>query len=383
MTEPAPERAAAALKTIGMEERPVATLEREDALFVLTEGTLLYQDGAGTRRVTLRDLTRIHSDQEGLLRVETPAGTALTASLLGFEPSQVQGFFAQVRDATARVKQLPSSPLPAAVPATKTFTGPPATPVPRPTPSSPPASAPVTSPLTSPAYEPDRGPPPRPREGASQATPVSSEPTIRPAPVPSAPVTSVPVMPAPVTPATPAAVSGPAPAADSSRRTERVVITSSGFSPATKRPETRTDPRPEPQLEEVQQRPAFTGAAPAVPPATKALASSALTETTTEAVVKPGAQIPNLSAQAEAVAALAGRLRFLGVVLFVGAVLLAIFQFVGGQRLEGLWTLLAGGVGTVTLTVLSEAARLLAAMGVHLGQGTHSAGADGRPLDVR
>ncbi|MFD1731138.1 hypothetical protein ACFSC4_08760 [Deinococcus malanensis] len=97
MTEPAPERAAAALKTIGMEERPVATLEREDALFVLTEGTLLYQDGAGTRRVTLRDLTRIHSDQEGLLRVETPAGTALTASLLGFEPSRVQGFCASAR----------------------------------------------------------------------------------------------------------------------------------------------------------------------------------------------------------------------------------------------------------------------------------------------
>ncbi|WP_029484652.1 hypothetical protein [Deinococcus marmoris] len=89
------------------------SLEREDALFVLTDDMLVYQDGGGTRRVTLRDLTRIHSDQAGLLRVETPAGTALTASLLGFDVGQVQSFFKGVRSATARAKDLPDSPTPA------------------------------------------------------------------------------------------------------------------------------------------------------------------------------------------------------------------------------------------------------------------------------
>ncbi|QFP76014.1 hypothetical protein [Deinococcus sp. AJ005] len=106
------ERAQTALKTSGITDVPLMSLEREDALFVLTGDLLIYQDGGGTRRVTLRDLTRIHSDQAGLLRVETPAGTALTASLLGFDVAQVQTFFKGVRSATARAKDLPDSPTP-------------------------------------------------------------------------------------------------------------------------------------------------------------------------------------------------------------------------------------------------------------------------------
>lgn len=101
-----------ALQGLGIEASPIAVLEREDAFFALLPDMLVYQDGQGTRRVTLRDLTRIHSDPQGALRVETPAGTALTASLLGFDPGQVQAFFAQVRDATARAKHLPAAPLP-------------------------------------------------------------------------------------------------------------------------------------------------------------------------------------------------------------------------------------------------------------------------------
>ncbi|MPY65428.1 hypothetical protein F8S09_01805 [Deinococcus sp. SDU3-2] len=108
------ERVQSALRGLGIGGTPLATLEKEDALFVLLEGLLIYQDAGGTRRVTLRDLNRIHSDGDGLLRVETPAGTALTASLLGFDPAEVQAFFPQVRDATARAKDLPSAPLPAA-----------------------------------------------------------------------------------------------------------------------------------------------------------------------------------------------------------------------------------------------------------------------------
>ena len=86
------ERAQTALKTSGITGAPLMSLERDDALFVLTDDMLVYQDGGGTRRVTLRDLTRIHSDQAGLLRVETPAGTALTASLLGFDQTLQQQF---------------------------------------------------------------------------------------------------------------------------------------------------------------------------------------------------------------------------------------------------------------------------------------------------
>ncbi|ACO46781.1 hypothetical protein DEDE109153_10820 [Deinococcus deserti] len=382
MTEPAPDRAAAALKTIGMEERPVASLEREDALFVLTEGTLLYQDGAGTRRVTLRDLTRIHSDQEGLLRVETPAGTALTASLLGFEPSKVQGFFAQVRDATARVKQLPPSPLPTAVPTAKTFASVPATPVSRLTPSSPPAGATDTSPLPSPASDADRNPPPRPQEARPQEARAREDGTSSPAFVPESTSRSTSVMSTPTAPVQPVA----APAPDPSRRTERVVITSSGFSPATKRAEARPELKTEPRQTEGQQRSAVSDPVPGDALAAEPLSSPAFAETTVDSAPRSAAATPTLSAQAEAVTGLAGRLRFLGVVLFIGAVLLAGFQFVGGQRLEGLWTLLAGGVGTVTLTVLSEAVRLLAAMGLHLERNSlndQSVGPEPRPLDVR
>ncbi len=106
------ERAQTALKAGGITGAPLMSLERDDALFVLTDDVLVYQDGGGTRRVTLRNLTRIHSDQAGLLRVETPAGTALTASLLGFDVGQVQSFFKGVRSATARAKDLPDSPTP-------------------------------------------------------------------------------------------------------------------------------------------------------------------------------------------------------------------------------------------------------------------------------
>ncbi|MFD1731139.1 hypothetical protein ACFSC4_08765 [Deinococcus malanensis] len=70
------------------------------------------------------------------------------------------------------------------------------------------------------------------------------------------------------------------------------MITSSGFSPAAKRPEAKEDPRPEPQLDEARQRPAFSEPAPGATLATEPPPSAAMTETTTEAVVKPGAQIP-------------------------------------------------------------------------------------------
>lgn len=102
-----------ALERAGIAEAPIASLDYEQQLFALTPRTLLFQQSeeGEQQRVTLRDVTRIHSDQSGTLRVEAGERTAITASLLGYDPGRVQRFFQQVRDATARAKQ---SPAPAA-----------------------------------------------------------------------------------------------------------------------------------------------------------------------------------------------------------------------------------------------------------------------------
>ncbi|PTA68307.1 hypothetical protein [Deinococcus arcticus] len=312
MTQRAPsERAVQALQATGMNETPLAALERDDALFALTAQTLLYQDSGGTRRVTLRDLTRIHSDQEGTLRVETPAGTALSASLLGFDPASVQQFFGQVRDATARAKEQPGSPLPQAgaaktfAPAPASAQGAPVSAAPaRPAPA-PPAPIPTVRPVTTPAAE-------RP------TPPAASSPAARPAVTEAAPSSQ----PVPTSPERPV----PTP----------VVISSSGFSPSPARPEVRPDARPETP-------------APPAPSAGLALRGSAGAAAT-------------LARQADQVAGLGGRLRLLGAVLFVGALALAFFQFQGGEALAGLWTLLAGGVGTIAVMALADLARLLVAL---------------------
>lgn len=263
------ERVQSALRGLGVEGTPLATLEKADALFVLLEGLLIYQDAGGTRRVTLRDLNRIHSDGDGLLRVETPAGTALTASLLGFDPAEVQVFFPQVRDATARAKNLPAAPLPSAG-GFKTFG---ATPAPTPAPSTG-----------------DRG-----QENRR--------------------VTTVTAAPSPVTPAP-------------------------------------TAPPPRPEVKQAD-APAATGSPkPAdqeAPPVE-------------EAPVKPAATLaalPMLAERANAVHALVGRLRVLAVVLGLAAVGLAVVQYLGDQAFQGLWTLIAGGVGSVALFIFADVTRLI------------------------
>ena len=92
------------LEELGITSKPEATLTQQDAFFVLVDDLLVYRDARVLRSIRLRDLTRIHSDDSGTLRVETPAGAALSASLLGFDPDQVQPFFLRVRDATAYAK---------------------------------------------------------------------------------------------------------------------------------------------------------------------------------------------------------------------------------------------------------------------------------------
>ncbi|GHG21687.1 hypothetical protein [Deinococcus indicus] len=324
MTQRAPsERAVQALQTIGMTASPLTSLERDEALFVLTADTLLFQDADGTRRVTLRDLTRIHSDQEGTLRVETPAGTALTASLLGFDPAQVQAFFGQVRDATAQAKERAAAQEAAQA---AEVTPEPAAPTPQP--------APTPRPAPTPAPEP---------------TPV---PTPAPAPSPA---------PSPAPTPAPAPVHTPAGATP-------VVISSSGFSPS-RTPDLAKAPAS--ARSEVAPAPAPAPTPIPTPTAAPAAAASAA------GVPLRGAAsaVAALARQADLVDSLTGRLRVLGAVLFVASVALAFFQFSGGQPLAALWTLLAGGVGTIALMALADIARLLVAL-------ARASGTSGGVMDV-
>ncbi|PIG98899.1 hypothetical protein AMD26_006515 [Deinococcus sp. UR1] len=82
-----------------------------------------------------------------------------------------------------------------------------------------------------------------------------------------------------------------------------------------------------------------------------------------------------LTRQADLVDSLTGRLRVLGAVLFVTSVALAFFQFSGGEQLVALWTLLAGGVGTIALMALADIARLLVAL-------ARASGTSGGVMDV-
>lgn len=67
--------------------------------------------------------------------------------------------------------------------------------------------------------------------------------------------------------------------------------------------------------------------------------------------------------------ALVSRLRILGVVLGVSAIALAFFLFTAGQGLSGIWTLIAGGVGGISLLTLAELARLLVGIARATGNG--------------
>lgn len=425
------ERAQTALKTSGITGAPLMSLERDDALFVLTDDMLVYQDGGGTRRVTLRDLTRIHSDQAGLLRVETPAGTALTASLLGFDVAQVQSFFKGVRSATARAKDLPDSPTPT-LGGAKTFGTAPAA-------DGAKASAPPAKVGAAPeAAVPEVAGMPAPASGAGAGAP-GDDGAKTPASRAAEPGSSVPQHSATPTPpsAAPAELGGAGPREPDSRTADPraadarkaggsaenpVVISSSSFSPHVSKPglgaaatPSKPDTAKPDSAKSDSARPEAIKADPARPDLRKAQTSVAVPAVQAapgaglpsrpaprSAVVIPGsgapagvqmdhtapdpadAATPNVSPavappsasavtalskvaaatalarQAGTVEALAGRLRILALVLFVGALLLAFFQFTGDQALAGLWTLLSGGVGAIALLALGEMSGLLA-----------------------
>lgn len=378
------DRAQSALKAIGMTETPLASLEKDDALFALTAQTLLFQDDSGTRRVTLRDLTRIHSDQEGMLRVETPAGTALTASLLGFDAARVQAFFAQVRDTTARAKQQATAAQPTSGEQTVPVM---ATPV-----TATPVAATVAPHIQRP--EPPK-PEPQPEVRKAPPTIVIGDPENDNADAGApavAPVTHAVGSPAPSTPAPSltkpaltksAAAPAPAPAPPQPHTSQPVVISSSGFSPSSARPTVpyssgTTSPGANSAASAASAQPTATSAPAtsnnkvAAPPTPVAVAPApTLQPTAIKTLPTRSASVSALYAQADAVEALVSRLRILGVVLGVSAIALAFFLFTADQQLSGIWTLIAGGVGAISLLAVAELARLLVAIARATGNGSN------------
>lgn len=380
------------MQAAGLKETVLNSLERGDSIFVLTDQTLLFQDGGGTRRVTLRDLKRIHSDQDGLLRVETPAGTALTANLLGFDPAAVQSFFAQVRDATARAKQQPlatdsgpvaSSPAPEtsnvnaqkAVPVSPAVT-------PAPTPPAAPAASNPPGQLTA---EPSAG---AKWTGSERSAPAPAAPVTPSAPFPSAPPARLIVSPVQPVSSTalnaaataPAAGNGlstaptPAPAptpvtaapAAPSWKPQEAPVTVKPVVKAVRTPTVITDPevlsRPEaaPQADKSHVE---TAPVQPEPPAARRVNGTA------------AGSLASLAAVAGGVSAWVGALKAMSLVMLLATFGMAYFQYDKGQGINGFWTLIAGGMGAVALWALSDLVKLLVAL-------AQAVSAEGGVMDV-
>jgi hypothetical protein len=370
-----------ALTEAGLSTSPLSILDHASAyasaFFALYDTELVYHEGGKNSRVPLRDVTRIHSDREGVLRVETSERTAVTASLLGYDPGRVQAFFQQVRDVTARAKELPVLPLNQA----------------RPEPAFVPTSAPVSANLPSTTQ-------------SSTSLPSAGMPGLSaymPATTPSTQNSPAPVF-------TPAVQAAPQPSSfqplpkPASAATVVAVPSSPGSAPAgngalggtAPLPTRRDAPRPEPvvisSMPPVSDPPAFQERAgernrqasrvavrtaeppqlspsPAFGPTGEDHTQGALVSVPA-AVRESGASdgsSSELLRRADSVQGLARTVGLLAVVLGLAAIALAYFQWQAtgsttAGTLSAIWTLLAGGVGAVALLAFAEALRLLSAL---------------------
>lgn len=308
----------ALLAELGLKGPALAALEGPSGLFALSAEELVYSGERGTRRVHLRDLARIHSDAEGILRVETPAGVALRASLLGFEPGEVQHFFEQVQAVTARAK---------------------ATGAPRPAPPGPGAG--VTPP---------RGPDVR---GSDARAPQEITPRItvtRRGQIEEMPPTEV-------RPTEPRSTElRPAPGSvrvrmlspEGGRSGEDppplIVQAAPPQSALTRDPDQDEQMEQEPQNRGAQDRQSEERKAPRKSPTPPAELMKATPR--------------DLAAQATRVDRQAGLLRVLGAVLIVGSLVAAVLMFLNAQRPLALWALVQGAVLGVALLGLAELFRL-------------------------
>ena len=355
-----------ALTNAGLSPSPLGILEHANSFFALYSDQLVYREGERLSRVALPDVTRIHSDREGVLRVETSERTAVTASLLGYEPGQVQQFFQQVRDVTARAKELPVMPLNRAI---------------KPEPALSPLAA---TPL--PAAQPAQ-----PQPTSAQLIPV--QPTPMPATSqPAAPLSTPPAAP----PAAPTSRTGIPPVMINPPVSSTSIPVVGGFRPDLSKPEPAAA---EPLVISIM--PAVRDVAPprkTTPTVVKIQSGGTLGEPETVQPAEPAlAPAPVVSAPASPVAALslsgrdllraraesvqgfAGSIRLLAVVLGLAALGLAFVQYRDNQTISAVWTLLTGGVGMVALLAFAEALRFLAALGAELGaDGSAASGISGR-----
>lgn len=376
-----------ALSTAGLSTSPLSTLDHASAqastFFALYDDELVYHGAGRSSRVPLRDVTRIHSDREGVLRVETSERTAVTASLLGYDPGRVQTFFQQVRDVTARAKELPVVPLnqaplgqPKVEPAVRTVTG---------------ISIPSTG--LAGAGLANSGLPDAALSGAAMPGISAYTPAVAPvAPVVVTPAPGAlssqnplpPVMPA-VSPVriTPPELSKTALPPTSTEQTS-TGQTSAG---QTTTGPVRLSPRPEPvvisSMPPVSSPPPFqeragerarqaTRTAPIAEsplPAAPTTGTHVHTQGALVSVPAPGSPAhtageygSELLRRADSVQSLARTVGLLAIVLGLAALALSYFQWQAGSGINAIWTLLAGGVGAVALLAFAEALRLLTAL---------------------
>lgn len=331
------ERLLTRLRGAGMTDELISSLQGGDAAFALSEQTLAFVDAAGARQVALRDINRIHSDREGVLRVDTAGGTAITASLLGFEPAGVQGFFNEVRTATNAAKQLPQTPhtLPTAQGPWKSGW------------STAPANTPPAS--TAPATPASPAPDPAP-----QASPPAAQEPPREQTAPPEVEESVTVLPRNPEPA-------PPPATDPAAKTPAgkgaakplVISTAPRYTPE---PEA---PRP------AQGKGSKPAAEPRKPPQPTGKPAPQKTEATPVPVpretprVQTPARLNALLGLADSVERLTGTLRLLALAMGVAAILIGILRFREGDTVTGLWILGSGVIAAFALLVFAQVARLL------------------------
>lgn len=359
-----------ALTAAGLSTSPLGVLDHAStyasAFFALYDTELLYHESGKNSRVPLRDVTRIHSDREGVLRVETSERTAVTASLVGYDPGRVQAFFQQVRDVTARAKELPVLPLNQA----KTELPP------RPDAGLPGSSVAAAAMPGLSAYTPAATPAPVTLPAAPPTPAFSPEPSVpASAPAASAVASPVPVspMPAPATSTAPVTVTA---TRRESPRPEPVVISS--MPPVSDPPpfQERAGERNR-QANSQSNRPVVRIGEPELGLGDTGTASSAHTQGPLVSVPvsrpldrQPDASlsaeslgvVSELQRRAEGVQGLARTVGLLAVVLGVAAIVLAFFQWQGNNTLSAIWTLLAGGVGSIALLAFAEALRLLSAL---------------------
>ncbi|GGQ97583.1 hypothetical protein [Deinococcus ruber] len=338
-----------ALTHAGLSPSPLGILEYANSFFALYADKLVYGEDKRLSTVALPDVTRIHSDREGVLRVETSERTAITASLLGYDPGQVQQFFQQVRDVTARAKELPVMPLNRAA-------------------KSEPALSPVVATTLPPTPSVSAAPEPAPSRFPSVPPSSSSSSTSLPPVTPVVSSTSVPVVPSAAMPRPDIG------SAESSLRPEPLVISSM--------PAIHDIPPPRksaPAVVRIQS--GGTLGEPGSPVPSVAVGSVPTPDPVQTSVSGPSmAPVPQvmalslsgrdlLRARADSVQRFSGSVRVLAVVLGLAALGLAFVQYRDNQTVSGVWTLLTGGVGMVALLAFAEALRLLAALGTELGAG--------------